>query len=129
MPPSVQMRARIVISLVAAAMLSWSSGVAAQSSQNILLVINRASKVSEEVGGYYAQKRLIPPEQVLHLQLPVAEEINRKVYVEQIERPISSWLADRSAQDRILYIVLAKDVPLRITGTSGTAGTISSVDS
>jgi uncharacterized protein (TIGR03790 family) len=119
---------RIVISL-AAAMLSWSSGAAAQTSQNILLVINRASKTSEEIGSYYAMKRAIPAAQILRLDLPVNEQIDRTAFIRQIEQPLASWLAERNAQDRILYIVIAKDVPLRIAGTTGPSGTVSSVDS
>ena len=51
------------------------------------------------------------------------------MYESQIERPIAEWLTTHSAQDRILYIVLAKDVPLRIAGTEGPNGTVASVDS
>jgi uncharacterized protein (TIGR03790 family) len=122
------MRARIVISL-AVAILSWSSGAAAQTSENILLVINRASKTSEEIGSYYATKRAIPAAQILRLDLPVAEQIDRTVFTRQIELPLVSWFAERNAHDRILYIVIAKDVPLRIAGTTGPSGTVSSVDS
>src|SRR5262249_55834980 len=43
--------------------------------------------------------------------------------------PISVWLQRNSAQDRILYLVLTKGVPLRVTGTSGLQGTVASVDS
>ena len=119
---------RIVIS-IAAAILSWSSGAAAQTSQNILLVINSASKTSEEIGSYYATKRAIPAAQILRLDLPVSEQIDRTVFIRQIEQPLASWFAERNAQDRILYIVIAKDVPLRIAGTTGQSGTVSSVDS
>jgi len=38
-------------------------------------------------------------------------------------------LTGNFAQDRILYIVLTKGIPLRVNGTSGQDGTIASVDS
>ena len=44
-------------------------------------------------------------------------------------RPISRWLQQHAAQDRILYIVLTKGIPLRIKGTPGRDGTRASVDS
>src|SRR5439155_18053932 len=50
-------------------------------------------------------------------------------YQRQIESPIAAWLSAHAAQDRILYIVLTKDVPLRIAGTGGRTGTVGSVDS
>jgi uncharacterized protein (TIGR03790 family) len=61
--------------------------------------------------------------------VPVGEEISRAAYQSQIERPIADWLSANAAQDRILYLVLAKDVPLRVTGTGGPNGTVASVDS
>ena len=50
-------------------------------------------------------------------------------YERQIERPIAEWITSHAAQDRILYIVLIKGVPLRIAGTPGRQGTVASVDS
>src|SRR5206468_5436359 len=63
------------------------------------------------------------------LTLPVAEEITRHDYELKIEQPIAEWLTANQAQDRILYVVLTKDVPLRIGGTGGANGTVASVDS
>jgi len=61
--------------------------------------------------------------------LPLDESVNREVYDAQIEQPIWCCIANRQAQDRILYIVLTEDVPIRISGTSGRSGTNASVDS
>src|SRR5205085_11105375 len=47
----------------------------------------------------------------------------------QIEGPLANWLGVNFAQDRILYIVLTKGIPLRVSGTSGQDGTIAAVDS
>jgi uncharacterized protein (TIGR03790 family) len=49
--------------------------------------------------------------------------------VATIERPVGTAIARESLQDRILYIVLTKGVPLRIDGSTGGEGTTSSVDS
>jgi uncharacterized protein (TIGR03790 family) len=59
----------------------------------------------------------------------LAEEIDRAVYELQIQAPIAGWLRQNSAQDRILYIVLTKGIPLRVKGTPGKDGTTASVDS
>jgi uncharacterized protein (TIGR03790 family) len=42
---------------------------------------------------------------------------------------VADRLAAKSLQDRILYIVLTKGVPIRIRGTGGLTGTVASVDS
>src|SRR5262245_51180841 len=86
----------------------------AQSPSNAIVVINEASPASIEIGNYYAQKRAIPAENVLRLRTAVGEGIERQDYERQIEAPLGVWLTRNAAQDRILYIVLTKGIPLRI---------------
>ncbi|HWW86075.1 MAG TPA: TIGR03790 family protein, partial [Vicinamibacterales bacterium] len=104
-------------------------GSSAQSAENVLVVANATSPLSNEIADYYVQKRQIPSEQVLRLKLPLTEEIQRPLFELEIERPIAQWLTAHSAEDRILYLVLTKDVPIRIAGTVGMNGTAASVDS
>ena len=92
----------------------WQPRILAQSAENVLLVANDASAVSQQIADYYARKRAIPASQVLRIRAPVAEEIDRTTFTRAIEAPISEWLTRHRAQDRILYIVLTKDVPLNI---------------
>jgi uncharacterized protein (TIGR03790 family) len=101
----------------------------AQSPANALVIINEASPASVEIGNYYAEKRAIARENVLRVRLNPAESIERPEYERQIEVPIANWLTRNFAQDRILYIVLTKGIPLRISGTAGQDGTVASVDS
>ena len=101
----------------------------AQSAENILLVLNDSSSISLEIGQYYAEKRGVARDNILRLKTPTDDSIDRAVYGRLIEGPIAGWLTRSFAQDRILYIVLTKGIPLRISGTSGQDGTIGSVDS
>lgn len=101
----------------------------AQTGANVLVVANQASPASLEIAEYYAKKRHIPPEQVVKLQTSTADQITRVAYERTIQVPIVAWLARHSAQDRILFIVVTKGVPLRIAGTGARQGTVSSVDS
>ena len=119
---------RVVIGLILL-LAAWVSPAGAQTGENVLVIVNGASRASDEIGDYYARKRAIPGDQVLRLTLPSTEQISRAVYESQIERPIATWLTTHAAQDRILYLVLTKDVPLRISGSNGPDGTIASVDS
>src|SRR5262245_28019806 len=115
-----------------AAVLSLAIGqtrAAAQSAENVLVIANDASPHSLQIADYYARKRSIPSAQIVHLRAPVAEEIDRTTFARAIEAPIADWLTKHTAQDRILYIVLTKDVPLRVSGSDGANGTVASVDS
>jgi uncharacterized protein (TIGR03790 family) len=120
---------RFLYLAAAVALLTLPGSAAGQSAQNVLVVVNSNSRASEEIGDYYVQKRKIPSTNLIRLALPVDEEISLNVHLSQIELPILEWLRKAGAQDRILYIVLTKGVPLRIAGTSGMNGTVSSVDS
>ena len=101
----------------------------AQAPSNVLLVANDREPVSGQVAAYYASRRNLPPEQVVHIETATTERISRDDYARQIEAPVRAWLQAHDAQDRILYIVLTKGVPLAISGTEGPTGTMSSVDS
>jgi len=121
-------------SFVRASLLAAGIGIAAtcadaQSVDNVLLVVNDSSPASLDIGAYYAAKRAVPDAQVLTITVDPSDEIARPEFEARVERPIAQWITREAAQDRILYIVLTKGVPLRIQGTPGGKGTIASVDS
>jgi uncharacterized protein (TIGR03790 family) len=118
------------IFVIASALALAIPGVAAaQTGASVLVVINHTSSASETIGRQYAERRGVPEDNLCVLPLPLDESVSREVYDTQIEQPIWACIANRQAQDRILYIVLTKDVPIRIKGTSGRSGTNASVDS
>lgn len=112
-------------------LLLLASGVVAraQTGANILVVANAASSESLALASEYAARRGVPSEQVVRLALPPADDIEFAAFQREIQVPLASWLASRGLQDRILYVVLVKGVPLRINGTTGRDGTVASVDS
>jgi len=103
--------------------------VRAQTPENVAVVINDASPQSKEIGEYYVKARDIPPENVIRIQTSTDDAIQAAAYLTTIQAPIGAALTRGNLQDRILYIVLTKDVPLRIIGTGGQDGTVASVDS
>ncbi|HYT65238.1 MAG TPA: TIGR03790 family protein [Vicinamibacterales bacterium] len=123
------MRQLLFRCLVLAAALCTTCRAAAQSPDNLLVIVNDASEASKAIAGYYVQKRAIPRSNVIHLKAPITDEISRAAFVGSIEQPIASALSSGNLQDRILYIVLTKGIPLRIAGTPGRSGTGASVDS
>jgi len=120
---------RIILTVVCLALVMASSA-AAQSGNNVLLVVNGASADSARIGEHYATTRGVPQDQVLRLTVDAAaDDIDRATFEAQLQSPIAEWLRRHSAQDRILYIVLIKGIPLRVKGTPGRTGTVASVDS
>ena len=101
----------------------------AQTAANVAVVINENSAVSQQVGEYYIRQRAIPASNVIRVRTSQDETIDRVPYQSTIEGPIAIALERERLQDRILYIVLTKGIPLRINGTGGVNGTVASVDS
>jgi uncharacterized protein (TIGR03790 family) len=101
----------------------------AQSAENVAVVINESSEDSKRIGEHYAVTRGLPPSNILRIQTSTQETIERPAYEASIERPIALAIRRSGLQDRILYVVLTKGVPLRIAGPAGLTGTLASVDS
>ncbi len=102
---------------------------AAQSAENVAVVINETSPASVQIGEYYIRKRGIPVSNVIRLRAPADDEVSRQIYAAAIEAPIVTALIRTGLHDRILYLVLTKGVPLRVAGTTGLEGLLASVDS
>jgi uncharacterized protein (TIGR03790 family) len=117
----------------AGAALSLLIGLAApataQTAANVAVVINENNPESVRVGEHYITRRSIPAANVVRIRVPAGETIDRSSYTTGIEVPISRAFMAAGLHDRILYIVLTRGVPLRITGTAGQRGTSASVDS
>jgi uncharacterized protein (TIGR03790 family) len=105
------------------------SAAYAQTGRQVLLVVNAASPASAQIGEHYAKARGVPADQIIKLTLPLKDEISQTDYTTLIERPLAAWFAASGAQDRILYLVLTKGVPIRVAGSGGLQGTTASVDS
>ena len=100
-----------------------------QTAENVAVIINDAAPESQRVGEHYVQQRHIPASNVIRIRITPDETIDRAAYVRAIEEPIATALSRARLQDRVLYLVLTKGVPLRIAGTAGQDGTGASVDS
>ena len=59
------------------------------------------------------------PSNVLRIRVSTDETVERGVYASLIEAPIAAAIRRAGLQDRILYLVLTKGVPIRIAGTTG----------
>jgi len=100
----------------------------AQGPQNILLVVNQNSQISKQVSEYYLHRRNVPSSQVCSIQAPEEEEIDRATFDNSVRQPILKCLSKDRLEDRVLYVVLTKGVPLKITA-GARPNTQASVDS
>ena len=120
-----------VAGTLASLILLGSVPASAQSGGNVLLVANAASEVSVRIAEHYAKTRGVPASQLLKLEgLPAdpPDDIDRGAFNQLIQAPITRWLTLNQAQDRILFLVLTKGIPLRIK-PGQVARSVASVDS
>jgi uncharacterized protein (TIGR03790 family) len=122
-------RDRLILVLTCVALLTPVTSAVAQSGQNVLLVVNEASPLSAQIADHYAVVRAVPQVNVVRVKVAVTDEIARADFERLVEAPLAQWLTRTASQDRILFIVLTKGVPLRVAGTSGRDGNAASVDS
>ena len=108
---------------------SYSAPEAQPLAERVLIVANKASSDGLEVARYYQKRRQIPAQQLLIIQAPLKEEIDRQSFQEQIKAPIEKYLEERALWDKILFIVLTPGIPLKIKGSGGKNGQRASVDS
>lgn len=102
----------------------------AQTPAEVLVVVNRRSAASREIGEYYIHKRGIPLANLCGIDTAPEETIERPVYDKEIEAPVAEFLKKQGLEEKILYIVLTGGVPLRVYGPGEEMRTeTSSVDS
>ena len=117
---------RTTVALVVCLAVAPASG---QTAENVAVIVNEKSADSQRIAEHYASTRRLPASNVLRIQTSTEETIERDAYVRTIEQPISAAIRRAGLQDRLLYLVLTKGVPLRVAGTTGPNGTLASVDS
>lgn len=113
-------------------LLLFAAGVIlhAQTGDNVLLVVNRNSPISRQIGDYYRPRRSVPVKNVCTIQTTSEEEINWKIYEEQIEQPVGNCLKKAGLVERVYYIVTTMGVPLKVDGPgAGPTAEHASVDS
>jgi uncharacterized protein (TIGR03790 family) len=103
--------------------------VLGQSAENVAVVINDNSPDSQRIGEHYARTRKLSLSNVLRIRTSSEDAIERDAYVKTIEQPLGLAIKRAELEDRLLYLVLTKGIPLRINGTTGLDGTVASLDS
>ncbi|MDA0347416.1 MAG: TIGR03790 family protein [Verrucomicrobia bacterium] len=76
----------------------WLQG-AAIDPKNVVILVNHSDHESIELGYYYALKRDVPIENIVHLDLPPDENISWDVYLEKLYNPLMTWLLEANWMD------------------------------
>ncbi len=101
-----------------------------QSADSVLVVVNQASPLSQNIAEYYASRRHIPSTNICRLNVQPDEEISRDEYQSRIADPIAAFLHAHHLEEKILYIVATAGLPLRVSGHGvGLLSEVASVDS
>ncbi len=80
---------------------------------DVLVVINEASEISDSVGEYFANVRYIPIKNIVRVTTQTTEEID-SVQFHNLRQQIESALITRNIEDSINYIVTTKGMPLKV---------------
>lgn len=121
-----------------ASLLTWNSLLLGQndSGRSVVVIFNKKMPGSQSVAKHYSERRGVPTEQIFGYDLPQAEEMTRKQFMEQLQVPLLKDLEDRglfkfrdagkegSGTERALqdatfrYIALCYGVPIKIAEDS-----------
>lgn len=116
----------LVIALTTAATLAQ-----AQTNYNdVLVVINTNSPVSDSIGTYFAQARNIPAVNVARIGVSANEEIDT-VQFNDLRAQLENYIIAHNLQNQVNYIVTTKGTPLKVNrgNTFSTTSPSSSVES
>jgi len=84
--------------------------------QQILILANSKNPDSIDIAKYYAQKRNVPPENILTLDLPqpLVNDISRQDYEKLIAQPVKQTLTQEKFKNKIKCILTTYGIPYRV---------------
>ena len=110
------MRLSRVRLLAILAALGFAAPAVALVPNEIFVIANKNVPASKQVADYYCAKRAVPSKNVILLDLPTTEDINRTDYDRKLVTPLRAALKDR--KDSIKCLLTVYGVPLRVGGAS-----------
>jgi uncharacterized protein (TIGR03790 family) len=130
-----------VVSL-AGLLMSSLVGEAADEADRVVILVNTNDPGSAEIAEYYAEKRGIPTDNIIELEMPTEETISVREFVDAIYNPLlnalidQDWMTAVKARGRddvgrervsiathgISYLVTTRGVPLRIANDTTLLG-------
>lgn len=95
----------------------------AEDGSAVVVVFNRNVRESRAVADHYAEKRSVPKEQIIGLDLPFEEVITRTQYRNDLQKPLWKEMVSRGlftvensrvVQSKVRYAALCYGIPLKI---------------
>ncbi|MFZ5449424.1 MAG: TIGR03790 family protein [Thermodesulfobacteriota bacterium] len=96
------------------------SGALALSARDLIVVYNRNVVESQAVAAYYAEKRNVPVENLVGVEVSTSEDMSRQEFDEKLAPPVRALVNRLKAQARTPAILLVYGIPLRVGPTSTT---------
>ena len=94
--------------------LPLTPAAAALAPEDLVVVYNATVPASKEVAEYYAQKRHIPPANLVGVKVPDWEDLTRQEYDQQLVPPVRQKVVEMRRSFRNPAIVLVYGIPLRV---------------
>lgn len=92
----------------------------ALSALDLIVVYNRNLPDSQDVASYYAQKRQVPPENLVGVTVSTSEDMSRKEFDEKLTPPVRALVDQLKTQGRTPAILLVYGIPLRVSAVPAT---------
>ena len=100
--------------IISAALLLGASARGGGGPFGTAVVVNDASPPSLEVGRYYAARRGIPDDHIVHLQTTNGFNIDVAAFSNEIRNPLIAWLGASGLSNQIDTFVFAPGFPYRV---------------
>src|SRR5687768_13258168 len=94
----------------------FAGSVVALEPKEIFLLVNKNVPSSKEVADHYCKQRSVPVDNVIVLDVPTTEDINRRDYNAKIVGPLRAALKDKKDQAKVLLSI--HGIPLRVGGST-----------
>jgi uncharacterized protein (TIGR03790 family) len=106
----------ITLFAVLLSLSAWAGG----SGLNVVVVVNQNSTNSVQLGNYYCEQRGVPPQNLLRINW-AGDNIDwtRAELYNTLRAPLNAMLTSRGLSNQIDYVVLAMDIPYRVSETTG----------
>jgi uncharacterized protein (TIGR03790 family) len=109
-------------------LMGGNSGLKAQSYNDVLVIVNSNSTMSQDVAAYFKTQRSIPNVNICSVAMPTTDEIDSASYV-TIVNSIKNYISSNGLSNSINYIVTTQGVPLKVRRSSSVFSTMSNASS
>jgi uncharacterized protein (TIGR03790 family) len=104
----------LISCLVLAALLAAPAGAFALSARDLVIVYNRNLPDSRGVAVYYAQKRQVPLNHLVGVDVSTSEDMSRAAYDNQLVPPVRAMVEKLLTRGRTPAVLLVYGIPLRV---------------